>query len=82
MSPTRMKFTLTDGSKLERFLEFMQGSPEEPMTDAEALTKFSACMTSGLGADHTTIEKLARTITALDTLDDVSDVVGQFPKAI
>jgi hypothetical protein len=73
---------LTDGGKLERFREFMQGSPEEPMTDAEALEKFFACMVSGLGADSVTIEKLARTITALETLDDVSDVVRLFPQAI
>jgi 2-methylcitrate dehydratase PrpD len=81
MSPTRMQITLADGGRLERYLEFMQGSPEEPMTDAQALEKFSACMASGLGASGTAIERLARTIMAMDGLDDVSDLIAQFPQA-
>jgi 2-methylcitrate dehydratase PrpD len=81
MSPTRMEITLTDGRKLERFLEFMQGSPEEPMTDGEALEKFTACLSSGLGVDAATTGKLAQTILALEQLSDVSDVVAQFPQA-
>jgi len=81
MSPTRMEITLTDGRKLERFLEFMQGSPEEPMTDAQALEKFAACMASGLGVDAANTGELAQAILALDGLSDVSEVVAQFPQA-
>jgi 2-methylcitrate dehydratase PrpD len=79
MSPTRIAITLVDGRKLERFLEFMQGSPEEPMTDAEALEKFSACMASGLGADAATIETTAQAALRLDALPDVSELVRAFP---
>jgi 2-methylcitrate dehydratase PrpD len=80
MSPTRMQIALSDGSRLERYLEVMQGSPEEPMTDAQALEKFSACMASGLGASGTAIDRLARTVMAMDGLDDVSDLIAQFPQ--
>jgi 2-methylcitrate dehydratase PrpD len=81
MSPTRMEITLSDGRKRERFLEFMQGSPEEPMTDGEALEKFTACIAAGLGVDAATTGKLAQTILALEQLSDMSDVVAQFPPA-
>jgi 2-methylcitrate dehydratase PrpD len=81
MSPTRMEITLTDGRKLERFLEFMQGSPEEPMTDTQALEKFAACMAGGLGVDAATSGGFAQTILALDQLSDISEVVAQFPTA-
>jgi hypothetical protein len=38
-------------------------------------------MASGLGASGTAIEGLARTVMAMDGLDDVSDLIAQFPQA-
>jgi 2-methylcitrate dehydratase PrpD len=79
MSPTRAMIMLRDGRTLERFFEFMQGSPEEPMSDAEALEKFSACMAAGLGADRAAIQAIAQTILCLDNLPDVVEMVRAFP---
>ena len=79
MSPTRATIVLRDGRRLQRFFEFMQGSPEEPMSDAEALEKFSACMAAGLGADRAAIQAIAQTILRLDDLPDVADLIGAFP---
>src|SRR5258707_11952408 len=40
MSPTRVTVKMRDGSTIERFFEFMKGSPEDPMSDAEVRDKF------------------------------------------
>jgi len=81
MSPTRVIVKLRDGSSIERFLEFMKGSPEDPMSDAEARDKFAACLTSGLHAGPEPIERLGEAALGLEKLDDVKTLVALFPRA-
>jgi hypothetical protein len=81
MSPTRVTILCRDGRRIERFLEFMEGSPEQPMTDDEAITKFSTCLEMGLGAAPTVITTLADQILDLDNCTDVADIVAGFPAA-
>jgi 2-methylcitrate dehydratase PrpD len=81
MSPTRVTILCWDGRRIERFLEFMEGSPEQPMTEAEAITKFSSCLETGLGAAPAVINTLADKVLDLDNCTDVADIVGHFPTA-
>ena len=80
MSPTRVTVKLRDGRSIERFLEFMKGSPEDPMSEVEVRTKFASCLRSGLDASETVIDRLAETVLALEELDDVKSLVALFPK--
>jgi 2-methylcitrate dehydratase PrpD len=79
MSPTRVTILCRDGRRIERFLEFMEGSPEQPMTDDEAVTKFSSCLEMGLGAAPAVTETLANKVVDLDACADVADIVAHFP---
>jgi 2-methylcitrate dehydratase PrpD len=79
MSPTRVTVICTDGRRIERFLEFMEGSPEQPMTDGEALAKFSSCLSTGLGAGRAAIDDLAGKVLDLENCADITDIVAGFP---
>ena len=79
MSPTRVTILCRDGRRIDRFLEFMEGSPEQPMSDNEAITKFSTCLEMGLGAAPAVITTLADQILDLDNCADVADIVADFP---
>jgi 2-methylcitrate dehydratase PrpD len=79
MSPTRVTIDCTDGRRIERFLEFMEGSPEQPMTDDEALAKFSGCLSTGLGVRPAAIASLADGVLDLENCADVADIVAAFP---
>jgi hypothetical protein len=71
--------TCRDGRRIERFLEFMEGSPEQPMTDGEVMTKFSRCLQTGLGAAPEVIDTLADKVLDLENCADVADIVADFP---
>lgn len=79
MSPTRITMKMHDGSTVERFLEFMKGSPEDPMSEVEVRDKFTACLKNGLDAEPAASLKLAATVLALEKLDDVKTLVTLFP---
>ena len=79
MSPTRVTIRCRDGRRIERFLEVMEGSPEQPMTDDEAITKFSTCLETGLGAAPAAISILADKVLDLDNCADVANIVALFP---
>jgi 2-methylcitrate dehydratase PrpD len=81
MSPTRVTILCRDGQRIERFLEFMEGSPEQPMSEDEAIAKFSRCLEMGLGAAQAVIETLADKILDLENCADVSEIVAHFPAA-
>lgn len=81
MSPTRVTILRRDGRRIERFLEFMEGSPEQPMSDDEAIAKFSSCLETGLGAAPAVIETLADKVLDLDNCADVAEIVADFPAA-
>jgi hypothetical protein len=57
----------------------MEGSPEQPMTDDEAVTKFSSCLEMGLGAAPAVTETLANKVLDLENCADVADIVAHFP---
>jgi 2-methylcitrate dehydratase PrpD len=76
IAPARVRLRLKDGSVVERARETMKGSPEEPMTDAEALAKFRGCMEFGLGQ---TGDALAEAALRLDGLSDIGALIAAFP---
>ncbi|MEE6165869.1 MULTISPECIES: MmgE/PrpD family protein [unclassified Mycolicibacterium] len=80
MSPTRVSILCRDGRRIERFLEFMEGSPEQPMTEDEAVAKFSDCLQMGLRATPSEIDRLSTQILNLETCTDVSEVIAAFPE--
>jgi 2-methylcitrate dehydratase PrpD len=80
MSPTRVAVKMRDGGTIERFLEFMKGSPEDPMSEAEARDKFTACLKSGLDAEPAASDRLAETVLSLEKLDDMKTLVTLFPR--
>jgi 2-methylcitrate dehydratase PrpD len=80
MSPTRVTVKMRDGGIIERFLEFMKGSPEDPMSEAEARDKFTACLKSGLDAEPAASDRLAETVFALEKVDDVKTLITLFPR--
>jgi 2-methylcitrate dehydratase PrpD len=81
MSPTRVTILRKDGQRIERFLEFMEGSPEQPMSDDEAIAKFSSCLEVGLGAAPKVIKTLADKVLDLENCADVTEIITLFPAA-
>jgi 2-methylcitrate dehydratase PrpD len=81
MSPTRITVTKRDGTSFVQYREFMDGSPEQPMSEAEAIAKFAACMETGTGASRPAIDKLAEKVLSLERCSDIAEVVSLFPEA-
>jgi 2-methylcitrate dehydratase PrpD len=78
IAPARLRLELTDGTVLERARPTMKGSPEEPMSRAEVLAKFRACLAAGLGTEPEAADCLAARIEALEYLPDVAALITGF----
>jgi 2-methylcitrate dehydratase PrpD len=81
MSPTRVTIGFRDGRRDVRFLEHMEGSPEQPLSETEVVEKFVKCMNAGLNAGRSEIDRLANIVLDMDNLEDVTDIVKAFPVA-
>jgi 2-methylcitrate dehydratase PrpD len=73
--PGGVRMTLADGTVLQARLEFQEGAPENPLTDAAVVAKFRA--NAGLALDPKRVEALADTVLRLDELDDAAAVLAE-----
>jgi 2-methylcitrate dehydratase PrpD len=83
IEPVKVKLVLKDGRRLDAETSTVKGSPQAPMTDAEAMTKFRSCLAFGLGAPTAAADRLAAAITGLESSNDAaSSLVGAFPARV
>jgi 2-methylcitrate dehydratase PrpD len=65
--------TLVDGTKVEARIDRLFGSPAEPLSPAQNVSKFRDCAAFGFGAPRTSLENKLITLTeTLETLDDAA----------
>ena len=67
-----VEVTLTDGTRLTERVEHVRGTPENPMTREEVVSKARELMTPVLGA--ATCSNLIERVLALDTVKDVREL--------
>jgi len=80
IEPARVKLTLRDGTRIERYTDTIKGSPQAPMTEGELNDKFRSCLEFGLGATREESDRLARVVADLENSSDVArDIVAAFP---
>ena len=80
IEPARVKITMKSGRVLEAASSTIKGSPANPMTAAERLSKFRGCLEFGLGATAAQADRLAETIDGLENAGDAARaIVGAFP---
>jgi len=65
--PGEVRLTLADGSVLQARLDFQQGAPENPLSEAAVVAKFRA--SAGLALDPDRVEALAAAVLRLDELE-------------
>lgn len=70
---SRVKIETKDGRKLETFINYPRGAPENPLSEDELSTKFRKLATMTLGSDKT--ESLIKCLNRLEDLDDVNELV-------
>lgn len=69
---------LADGTTLSQERLVVKGSPEEPMTEAEAVAKFQQGLSIGMGVPEQAAAQYAEAIMALERMPDVSTLAGGF----
>lgn len=80
IEPARVKVTLKSGRVIEASSDTIKGSPEEPMSEAELIAKFRACLEFGVDASAAQGDRLAATIADLENVDDAGRaIVEAFP---
>ncbi|MBM3356479.1 MAG: MmgE/PrpD family protein [Betaproteobacteria bacterium] len=80
IEPARVKLTLKDGRQLEVASDTIKGSPQEPMSEAEARSKLSGCLAFGLDATPEQADRLARCVQGLEQEPDAAGaLVSAFP---
>ncbi len=68
--PNDITITCTDGTKVNKRVDFPRGHAENPMTDEEVIAKFKR-MANGVISDESA-EKILKQAWSLDTLDDLT----------
>ncbi len=80
IEPARVKVTLRSGRVVEASSDTIKGSPDEPMSKHDLLTKLRACLAFGSGATHADADRLAAAIANLEHADDAARVIVEaFP---
>ena len=80
IEPARVKLTLKSGKIIELERDTINGSPQDPMNDAEMRAKVRGCLEFGLGASAADVERLADVVAALDTSADAAkSILDAFP---
>jgi len=78
IEPARVKVVLAGGRVLEASSDTIKGSPQDPMTTAEALAKLRSCLAFGMNADAGAADRLAA---AVDQLEESADAARSLVKA-
>jgi 2-methylcitrate dehydratase PrpD len=73
--PGGIRLTLDDGSVLQARLDFQQGAPENPLSEAAVVAKFRANAGLALAADR--VEALADSVLRLDELEHGASELAQ-----
>lgn len=76
--PARVWLVLRDGRRIERTRLTIKGAPDDPMTEAEVLAKFRACLRWGGAQDADRVRRFEAAVLDLDAQADVRDVVHLF----
>ena len=80
IEPARVEVRLKSGRTIAAASDTIKGSPEAPMSEADLLAKFRACMVFGLDATTAQADRLAKTVENLEKTDDAARaIVDAFP---
>jgi 2-methylcitrate dehydratase PrpD len=78
LAPTVVEVELDDGTHISRTRESVLGSPAEPMSEAEVLTKLRRCLEDGLGIGAAAAETFAERVLRLGRGDDAASLASAF----
>ena len=71
---------MRDGTTIRRQKDTVKGSPQEPMSQEEIISKFRACVAFGIGGLPASIDSFIDLVLHLDDLDEVDTLITAFPK--
>jgi 2-methylcitrate dehydratase PrpD len=78
--PARINMVLKNGETKEWYSDAMKGSPRDPMSRDELLTKFRACLDYGFGAGRDAADRFAAVILGIESSPDAGRaLVEAFP---
>jgi 2-methylcitrate dehydratase PrpD len=81
IAPARVSITTHDGRAFSAEKLTMKGAPDEPMTHAEVLAKFAACLEWGFGVTGAAVDHLQDFIMNMDAQSDARKVLDLFIQA-
>jgi len=82
IEPARIRLIPRNGDAIEVASTTIQGSPEEPMSDAEFHAKFHGCLEFGLGASEDQTHRLLDAVQRLESSGDAArTLIDAFPAA-
>lgn len=80
--PARINIVFKNGETRKFFSDAMKGSPRDPLSRDELLTKFRACRDYGFGAGRDAADRFAAVILGIESSTDVGRaLVEAFPTA-
>jgi hypothetical protein len=71
---------MRDGTTIRRHKDTVKGSPQEPMSQEEIISKFRACVAFGIGGLPASIDSFIDSVLNLDDLDEVNTLITAFPR--
>jgi 2-methylcitrate dehydratase PrpD len=76
VTPAKVIIQFRDGQTLETRVDYPKGHPNNPMTTADLAAKSASCATfAAIPLPSDTADRLAATISELESLSDISDVL-------
>jgi len=82
IEPVRVRVTLAGGRIIEKRLDVIKGSAQNPLTAAERMAKFYDCLEFGFGAPQSAADRLAEVLLNIDRESNAAAaIVAAFPRA-
>jgi 2-methylcitrate dehydratase PrpD len=78
LAPATVELELEAGGRVSRARKTVLGSPEEPMSHEDVLTKFRLCLQDGLGVSTAAAERFAERVMALEHAADAATLAADF----
>jgi hypothetical protein len=75
LAPAGLRLVFKDGTERIVTRPTMKGSPEDPMSEAEVMEKFSANLSWGWNLDRAYAASLAELVLQLDEASDVKSLI-------
>ena len=79
VAAVEVNLKMRDGRTDCRRRSTVKGSPQDPMTRAETISKFRSCVAFGAGLGASDTDRFVERVLALDTLPGLDALIAEFP---